>query len=102
MEKPCYSCRIPLDMIEVPHLIFLDGVLIQPGRENDYVLEMIDNTAYLHVWNPEICNYDEKLICIVKLNTAERWAYSSKEGVYVDTRKDESFRKYYNNSNEWS
>lgn len=87
MEKPCYSCVVPGDMIDCPHLIFFHGTLLHPGLHNDYVLEVKENITLLHLWNPEICDYKEKLISIVKLNTGERWAYSSDEGVYVDTRK---------------
>jgi len=87
MKKSYYSCIVPSDMIDCPHLIFFHGTLLHPGKSNDYTLEIKENATILHLWNPDIYGYDEKLISVVKLNNGERWAYSSIEGVYVDTRK---------------
>jgi len=87
-EHACYSCWVPADMVKEPHLIHFAGVLMQPGKHNDYTIEIDGPDAFLHWWDPEICGYEDKLVSITKLFTGERWAYSSKDGVYVDTRKN--------------
>lgn len=89
-EHACYSCWVPEYMVAGAHMIHFAGILMQPGKQNDYTIQLSGNgvDALLHWWDPEICNHEEKLISITKLSTGERWAWSSGEGVYVDTRKE--------------
>lgn len=86
-ESPFYSCVVPRDMVNGPHMVHFAGVLMQPGRHNDYTIEFTDEDAIVHWWDAIVNEYPEKLISVTHLRTGARWAYSSESGVYVDTRK---------------
>jgi hypothetical protein len=87
-ENPYYSCMVPRDMVDGPHMVHFAGVLMQPGRHNDYTIEFHDDTdAIIHWWDSVVNEYGEKLISITQLRTGKRWAHSSRSGVYVDTRR---------------
>jgi hypothetical protein len=88
-NKPSYSCVVPYKMVSRPHMIHLNGLLVQPGKENDYTIQFIQNEykeAVIHWW-VSIDDLPEKLVSITRLEDGARWAYSSKWGVYVDTER---------------
>lgn len=86
--NPHYSCIVPRDMVDGPHMVHFSGVLMQPGRNNDYTIEFLNDTdAIIHWWDSEIESYADKLVSITQLRTGARWAFSSESGVYVDTRR---------------
>lgn len=87
-DKPCYEHAIPLYMVEGPHLVHFDGRLVQPGRHNDYTFHRSEDEGLVlcRWWNASVAGARVKLVSVVRLDTGDRWAYSSEEGVYIDTR----------------
>jgi hypothetical protein len=79
-------------MFEGPHTVHFNGLLVHPGRNNDYTLHH-SNDSYVRIcwWHPEVGKMvettEEITISVIRLDTGERWGYSNMEGVFVDTRK---------------
>ena len=86
-NNPYYSCIVPKELVDGPHMVHFAGVLMQPGKHNDYTIEFIEEDAVIHWWDDAVVGYGEKLVSITDLRTGSRWAYSSEDGVYVDTRR---------------
>lgn len=90
-KEYCYSISIPKEFTKTPHLVFLDGRLVYPGKYNDYTISLTEDNCFLIFWNPEICKLidigEEMLVAIVDLKNGGMWAHSSKDGLFVDTRE---------------
>ena len=78
---------MPVGFLEQPHMIFRNGVLCQPGEDNDYLVdyESLQQGEVLLCWQEPLAV--NETMSVVRLDTGERWAWSPHGGVYVDTRK---------------
>jgi len=87
-DAPCYEHAVPQHMIDGPHLVHFDGRLVQPGRHNDYTFHNSENEGMVlcRWWNTSVATAKIKLVSIIRMDTGDRWAFSSEEGVYIDTR----------------
>jgi len=75
---------MPKYFLDAPHMVFRDGIIAQPGLDNDYSVDDGGDDAVLE-WHEPLRRGE--VTCVVRLDTGERWAWSTEEGVYVDTRK---------------
>jgi hypothetical protein len=80
-------------MVEGPHMIFIEGILANPGDDNDYTLS-VEPTYSNIVWHNELIeNYIKRernfVITTVRLDNGKRWAFSNKEGVFINTMEKE-------------
>lgn len=77
-----YRHPVPNDMVSSPHMIHLEGILMQPGKDNDYTIE----GGHINWWNP-LADRKELVVSVTRLTDGARWALSKEHGVFVDTRK---------------
>lgn len=84
MTNVAHRHPVPRDMIEAPHMIHLDGALMQPGKDNDYTIE----EGHINWWNP-LASDPCLVVSVTRLTDGARWAFSQEYGVFVDTRKNE-------------
>lgn len=94
-EQPHYEHDVPLYMLEGPNLVHFDGRLAQPGHHNDYTFHRSEKEglAICRWWNPSMRSAKVKLVSITRLDTGDRWAFSSQDGVYIDTRLEREMRR---------
>ena len=87
------STTIPSDMLVLPHLIFVNGILMNPGQNNDYTLQLNKHEESKIIWwNPEVINAFKRgdvHVTVIKLHNGARWGFSNKEGVFLDTRVED-------------
>ena len=83
-SKPIFKHNIPFYMVNGPHQVHLDGMLMQPGIQNDYNINRGEQTS-LSWWNESWT--EDSVISITRLDTGERWAMTKIHGVFVDTRR---------------
>jgi hypothetical protein len=86
---------IPFYIISGPHLIFLNGLLANPGKENDYTLGPVDNGKIsIKWWNPDVKREVDRIgdfvVVIVRMDTGERFGVSYKEGIFLNTIKKDT------------
>ena len=83
------STVVPTDMISDPHLIFVNGILVNPGKNNDYTIQKGVEESKVVWWSPEIIDsfgHGDIHVIVIKLNDGTRWGFSNKEGIFLDTR----------------
>lgn len=88
-EKPLLRHLVPRKMVDAPHQIHLGGILMQPGSDNDYIIERIGESDAILCWNYSVADNPNAVVSITQLNTGERWAWTQDTGVFVDTRRSE-------------
>ena len=85
-----YEIMVPSYMIEGPHLVHLNGTLMNPGEDNDYTIGISNKNptaAIIYWWDPNIKHMKKNIsISITRMDTGERWCFSNVDGVFLDTR----------------
>lgn len=70
---------VPGDILEQQVLmIFRNGLLMQPGADNDY---MLDRKAGIVRWNVPLA--EDEQVCLMSPLTGARWAWTPQCGTFV-------------------
>lgn len=82
---PCIEHHdVPLAMLEAIHMVYRNGLLVQPGKHNDYTVDLGEVIARVS-WNIPLEQWEQ--VCVFCPATGSRWAWSPHCGVFVDIRR---------------
>jgi hypothetical protein len=72
----------PAALLRRIHMVFRNGMLVQPGEHNDYILDKAAGTVR---WSVPLEEWEQ--ICVFCPADGSRWAWSPQCGVFVDIRR---------------
>jgi hypothetical protein len=86
------NTSVPSYIVSGPHLVFFNGLLVNPGKENDYTLGFADGEkTAIKWWNSGVTKQVELIgdfvVVVVRMDTGERFGVSYKEGIFLNTIK---------------